>query len=222
GGSRVELDSNPPTADPATPGAGLAARPEEPEEPVTEEPVEPEPPEEPPPPDSHTVGSGESLESIAAGYGLEWRLLFDANDDVERPDLLLKGQVLAIPPPDADLPRRELPKPPEPEPLVTALNDSGTSGESAEEPPPSQPQAVPDGSVWDRLAQCESGGNWSINTGNGYYGGLQFSQSSWQGVGGTGLPSEHSREEQIRRGETLQARQGWGAWPSCARKLGLI
>ena len=51
--------------------------------------------------------------------------------------------------------------------------------------------------VWDRLAQCESGGNWAINTGNGYYGGLQFSLGTWQAYGGTGLPSQHSRETQI-------------------------
>ncbi len=75
--------------------------------------------------------------------------------------------------------------------------------------------------VWDRLAKCESGGNWSINTGNGYYGGLQFSAGTWRSVGGTGLPHQHSREEQIKRGKILQARAGWGQWPSCTRKLGL-
>lgn len=74
--------------------------------------------------------------------------------------------------------------------------------------------------TWDALAQCESGGNWHINTGNGYYGGLQFSLSSWQAVGGTGYPHEHSRETQILMGQRLQARQGWGAWPACTRKLG--
>ena len=77
------------------------------------------------------------------------------------------------------------------------------------------------GGVWDRLAACEAGGNWSINTGNGYYGGLQFSLSSWRAVGGSGLPSNASKSEQIRRGEMLRARQGWGAWPACSRKLGL-
>ncbi len=75
--------------------------------------------------------------------------------------------------------------------------------------------------VWDRLAQCESGGNWAINTGNGYYGGLQFSASTWASVGGTGLPHQHSREEQIRRGQILQARAGWGQWPHCSAQLGL-
>lgn len=77
------------------------------------------------------------------------------------------------------------------------------------------------GSVWDRLAQCESGGNWQINTGNGYYGGLQFSLSSWRGVGGSGYPHQASREEQIKRGELLKASGGWGHWPACSSKLGL-
>ena len=76
-------------------------------------------------------------------------------------------------------------------------------------------------SVWDRLAQCEAGGNWAINTGNGYYGGLQFSAQSWHAVGGTGLPHQASRETQIAMGERLRAAQGWGAWPGCAAKLGL-
>lgn len=75
--------------------------------------------------------------------------------------------------------------------------------------------------VWDDLAQCESGGDWSINTGNGYYGGLQFSLSSWRAVGGSGSPHEHSRAEQIARAEQLLDVQGWGAWPSCASRLGL-
>ena len=75
--------------------------------------------------------------------------------------------------------------------------------------------STPSGSVWDKLAQCESGGNWSINTGNGYYGGLQFSLATWRSVGGSGLPSDASREEQIKRAEILQARSGWGQW-GCA------
>jgi hypothetical protein len=81
--------------------------------------------------------------------------------------------------------------------------------------------AVAAGSVWDRLAECESGGNWAINTGNGYYGGLQFSLSSWRAVGGTGYPHQASRETQIAMGERLRAEQGWAAWPACSRKLGL-
>ena len=81
---------------------------------------------------------------------------------------------------------------------------------------------VLDTGVWDALAQCESGGNWSINTGNGYYGGLQFSLGTWQAYGGTGLPSNHSRETQIAIATKLRdASGGYGAWPGCAAKLGL-
>lgn len=77
-------------------------------------------------------------------------------------------------------------------------------------------------SVWDSLAQCESGGNWAINTGNGYYGGLQFSLGTWQAYGGTGLPSQASRETQIAIATKLRdASGGYGAWPACSAKLGL-
>jgi hypothetical protein len=80
---------------------------------------------------------------------------------------------------------------------------------------------VPTG-VWDRLAGCESGGNWHINTGNGYYGGLQFSLGTWHSYGGTGLPSQHSRETQIAVATRLRnASGGYGAWPACAARLGL-
>ena len=80
--------------------------------------------------------------------------------------------------------------------------------------------AAPD-SVWDKLAQCESGGNWSINTGNGYYGGLQFSASTWRAFGGSGSAASASRGAQIAVAERVLAAQGWGAWPSCSRKQGL-
>lgn len=83
--------------------------------------------------------------------------------------------------------------------------------------------AAPD-SDWDRLAQCESGGNWHINTGNGYYGGLQFSASTWNAFGGGEFAStadQASREEQIYVAEKVLAQQGWGAWPACSASLGL-
>ena len=69
--------------------------------------------------------------------------------------------------------------------------------------------------------ESQSGGNWSINTGNGYYGGLQFSLSTWRAYGGSGLPSNASREKQIAIAKKLQADAGWGAWPGCSAKLGL-
>lgn len=72
---------------------------------------------------------------------------------------------------------------------------------------------------WDGVAQCESGGNWGINTGNGYYGGLQFSHSTWVANGGTGYANQASKAEQIRVAENVLASQGVGAWPSCGAYL---
>jgi len=79
-------------------------------------------------------------------------------------------------------------------------------------------------STWDSLAECESGGDWSINTGNGYYGGLQFSQQTWEAFGGTEYASsadQASRGEQIATAEKVLDGQGWGAWPACSAELGL-
>lgn len=84
--------------------------------------------------------------------------------------------------------------------------------------------AVASGSVWDQLAQCEAGGDWSINTGNGFSGGLQFTPSTWAAFGGTEYaPAAHmaTREQQIAVAERVQAGQGWGAWPACTSKMGL-
>jgi LysM repeat protein len=77
-------------------------------------------------------------------------------------------------------------------------------------------------SEWDTVAQCESGGNWSINTGNGYYGGLQFSASTWAGYGGTQYAStadQATKAQQIEIAEKVLAGQGKGAWPVCGKGL---
>jgi len=79
--------------------------------------------------------------------------------------------------------------------------------------------AAPD-STWDSLAQCESGGRWNVNTGNGYSGGLQFSPSTWKAFGGSGSAHQAGRGEQIAVAERVLASQGWNAWPSCSRKVG--
>ncbi len=80
------------------------------------------------------------------------------------------------------------------------------------------------GTVWDDLAECESGGNWAINTGNGYSGGLQFLHSTWRAYGGEEFAArayQASREEQIIVAERILDDVGWGAWPTCSRNLGL-
>lgn len=73
---------------------------------------------------------------------------------------------------------------------------------------------------WDAIAKCESGGNWSTNTGNGYAGGLQFSPSTWRAYGGQGSAASASREEQIAVAERVMAAQGPGAWPVCSHRSG--
>ncbi|WP_067853525.1 resuscitation-promoting factor [Nocardia shimofusensis] len=83
---------------------------------------------------------------------------------------------------------------------------------------------VQDGDLWDALADCESNGNWAINTGNGYYGGIQFDQSTWERQGGLRYAPRAdmaTREEQIAIAEVTRARQGWGAWPACTGRMGL-
>ena len=89
---------------------------------------------------------------------------------------------------------------------------------------PAAAPAVADGSVWDTIAQCESTGNWSINTGNGFSGGLQFTDSTWQAFGGGEYAAQAwqaPREQQIAVAQKVQAAQGWGAWPACTAKLGI-
>ncbi|MEU9044401.1 MULTISPECIES: transglycosylase family protein [unclassified Kitasatospora] len=79
--------------------------------------------------------------------------------------------------------------------------------------------------VWDELADCESGGDWRADTGNGYYGGLQIRPSTWEesdGLRFADRPDHASRREQTTVGEEIVRRQGWEAWPSCARELGML
>jgi hypothetical protein len=80
-----------------------------------------------------------------------------------------------------------------------------------------------DPATWDRLARCEAGGNWSANTGNGYYGGLQFSKGTWDHLGGSALaeyPHQATKAQQIEIGQRLYAQSGWDAWPGCRDQLG--
>lgn len=101
---------------------------------------------------------------------------------------------------------------------VTRIVAHGTK----KRPTPAVPVgAVTSGDVWAALAHCESRGNPSANTGNGYYGMYQFSLPTWNSVGGSGLPSDASAAEQTMRAQILQQRSGWGQWPACSRSLGL-
>lgn len=151
-----------------------------------------------------------------------------------RDRVLLVGTAAPAPPP---------PPPPPPSPPVSSGSTSGstststsgsatasssgsTSDGSTSDVPPA-PSGVPavDDPVWDRLARCEANGDWTRVSPNGrYYGGLQFHLDTWRGVGGSGLPSEAPRDEQIRRAQILlsQSWATWGnQWPACSQMLGL-
>jgi hypothetical protein len=78
-----------------------------------------------------------------------------------------------------------------------------------------------DGMNWEAVAQCESGGNWAANTGNGAYGGLQFKQATWESYGGVGNPANASKQQQIAVANRVLAGQGPGAWPKCGSAAGM-
>jgi LysM repeat protein len=159
----------------------------------------------------YTVQPGDTLSRLAPN---NWRQVA-AGNGIENPDLIFVGQVIdlsATAPAPAYRPSRS---------QSSSSSQRQAPARSSSRPQASSSSSSGGGTVWDRLAQCESGGNWSISTGNGYYGGLQFSQGSWSAAGGSGNPADASREEQIRVAQILQSQQGWGAWPACSRALGL-
>lgn len=122
-----------------------------------------------------------------------------------------------VPPaPDAEIAPVDLPPAPAPEPVDFDPNVPPPPAPVDEPPAPAPIKAY---SVnWDAIAQCESGGNWAINTGNGFSGGLQFTSGTWHANGGSGSAASASREEQIRVAENVLHSQGIGAWPVCGRR----
>ncbi len=166
------------------------------------------------------VQHGDSLAKLATAHETTYMRLFNANTTVKDPDLIYPGDTLRVPKADEVLESRSLPaEAPTPVAITPQKRPAAQTGSAQAAPVASSAPA--NAGVWDRLAACESGGRWNVSTGNGYYGGLQFSLSSWQAVGGSGYPHQASKSEQIARAEALKARQGWGAWPACTVKLGL-
>ncbi|MFI2616726.1 transglycosylase family protein [Streptomyces sp. NPDC018584] len=148
--------------------------------------------------------SGDTLSLIAGkqlGDTSKWQALYTANRALigGNPDRILPGQKLR---------------------LNTAAAPAQPATKPAPQPPAPAPSS-PSATNWDKLAQCESSGNWSVNTGNGYYGGLQFSLQTWRAFGGDGMPHQKSRSEQIRIAEKVLRAQGPGAWPHCSYAAGM-
>ncbi|WP_275522293.1 transglycosylase family protein [Streptomyces oceani] len=102
--------------------------------------------------------------------------------------------------------------------------DSNSARSAAERQQPTARQCAEQGWPWSCIAECESSGQWDVNTGNGYYGGLQFSQSTWEGFGGLRYAARAdlaSKEQQIEIAQRVVGTQGWGAWPVCSARYGL-
>jgi LysM repeat protein len=168
------------------------------------------------------VKRGDSLSKIAKRAKLSsWRPIWDLNTRIKHPNLIYPGQKLALPAKGEKVKHRPLPALALTRVVAQERSAAPASSGSRGATVTRSASAPAGGGVWDRLAQCESGGNWGINTGNGYSGGLQFAQGTWRANGGTGSAHNASRAEQIRVAERVRASQGWGAWPACSSKLGL-
>jgi LysM repeat protein len=167
------------------------------------------------------VKRGDTLSKVAKQAKLaSWRPLWDLNTKIAHPNLIYPGQKLAVPAKGEKVKHRPLPALAVTR-VVSAERSAAPASSSRRSTVTRSAAAPASGSVWDRLAQCESGGNWGINTGNGYSGGLQFSAGTWRANGGSGSAHNASRAEQIRVAERVRASQGWGAWPACSSRLGL-
>jgi LysM repeat protein len=174
------------------------------------------------------VNEGDNLSIIADRYKLTYQRLYDANPTISNPDLIYPAQTIRIPDPNEQLAHRELPA----NAVVTisssapAVVAKSTYSNRASITPVARPANYTpgDGSVWDQLAACEAGGNWATNTGNGYYGGLQFTAGTWLANGGGAYAptaDQATRDQQIAVASSIQANRGWSPWPACSSRLGL-
>lgn len=170
------------------------------------------PQNDPPKPVMVEVQPNDTLTKIATDYQTTYPRVYDANPNIEHPDLIYPGDKLRIPKPDEQLASRPLPAD------FVAANPLPEDSSSRSASTPRVSYAPPAGVAgnWAQIAQCESGGNWSINTGNGYYGGLQFTQQTWVGAGGLNYAPRAdlaTPEQQIAIASKLSPSN----WPVCSR-----
>jgi len=175
-------------------------------------------------PASYTVQQGDSLSAIAAhtyGKAADWPAVWWGNrHQVANPNLITAGQRLRLPAsgqvPEwmARAAQAAIPTPP-PAPAAVSVTQASPP---AAAPVSTAAPASSSGANWSAIAACESGGNWSASTGNGFYGGLQFTEQTWLGYGGGQYASsanQATKAQQIAVAERVLAGQGIGAWPTC-------
>jgi murein DD-endopeptidase MepM/ murein hydrolase activator NlpD len=174
------------------------------------------------PGDTVTIQPGDTLSAISTANGSDYVRVFNANPNIANPDIINAGDQIRIPTADEQLPDR-MGQVQAAQITYTASVQQPSAQSYAVSPQPQATQvSAANGGVWDTIAQCESGGNWSTNTGNGYSGGLQFAPGTWAAYGdGSASAAGASKEAQIAAAEKVLAAQGWGAWPSCSAKAGL-
>jgi LysM repeat protein len=175
-------------------------------------------------PASYTVQQGDSLSAIAAhtyGKAADWPAVWWVNrHQVANPNLITAGQRLRLPPSGqvpAWMARAAQAAIPAPPPAPAAVSVTQASPPAAA-PVSTAAPASSGGANWSAIAACESGGNWSASTGNGFYGGLQFTEQTWLGYGGGQYASsanQATKAQQIAVAERVLAGQGIGAWPTC-------
>jgi len=175
-------------------------------------------------PASYTVQQGDSLSAIAAhtyGKAADWPAVWWVNrHQVANPNLITAGQRLRLPASGqvpAWMARAAQAAIPAPPPAPAAVSVTQASPPAAASVSTAAP-ASSGGANWSAIAACESGGNWSASTGNGFYGGLQFTEQTWLGYGGGQYASsanQASKAQQIAVAERVLAGQGIGAWPVC-------
>ena len=173
---------------------------------------------------SYTVKSGDSLSAVAArayGSGADWPAVWWANRrQVRNPDVITVGQRLSLPASGhvtAQMAKAALAAASASAPAAATSASSQQSATAASAQPTAAP-AASSGANWAAIAACESGGNWSTDTGNGFYGGLQFTQQTWLAYGGGQYASSAnlaSESQQIAVAQRVEAGQGIGAWPVC-------
>lgn len=172
------------------------------------------------PGDTVTINLGDTLSSIAAANGTDYVRVFNANPQIANPDVINAGAQVRIPTADEQLPDRLGAL--QAAPAVAVSYQAAPQAATYNAQLKATAVSTASGGVWDTIAQCESGGNWGTNTGNGYSGGLQFSPGTWAKYGdGSASAAGASKEAQIAAAEKVLAAQGWGAWPSCSAKAGL-
>jgi len=176
------------------------------------------PPQNQPSPKTYVVQSGDNLSTIAQSQNLDsWRPLWNANANIEDPNLIYADEQLTVP--DGPTTDRPIPEgmmtPPPVAPVQQSYQPVQSSGQVNRAPAHTAANyAAGAGGILERIRMRESGGNYATNTGNGFYGAYQFTIGTWQGVGGSGLPSDASPAEQDMRAQMLYNQRGCSPWPN--------